>query len=339
MTLTILDNLYNALVTDANLCDLVDNEIYKNKPIEKTPVINLSGDVKDCLISCEFQHLFGQISSEDPILIVDIRTRKGTAGDRGAEYCAEIADAVKGILEEGFTGADVIKIQGQVYYDKIILGYRCRLEVHCHVAQTFSLSLTPNIASPQAEGSEIIFTATASPNLGLEYRFLKSGPGTGNVMRDLSDWQSRNSFIWRTTAADVGTSTILLEIRGGLNRGVADQSTSISYTITGASNAAPEIESLTPSLASPQPPGLEIELICTATDAESDELFYRFCHQPPGASYWKDLTGWQSQNWTVWRPTLADSGTNGLKVLVIDAKHAEEGGYDAAAAISYTIEP
>ena len=93
-----------------------------------------------------------------------------------------------------------------------------------------------------------------------------------------------------------------------------------------------------PSL-QPQPPGLEIELICTASDADGNELLYKFLHQPPGAAYWKDLTGWQSRNWTIWRPTLADSGTNGLKVLVIDAKHAEKGSYDATATISYTIAP
>jgi hypothetical protein len=97
--------------------------------------------------------------------------------------------------------------------------------------------------------------------------------------------------------------------------------------------------SLTPSLSSPQPPGLEIELVCTAPDAEESELLYKFLHQPPGVAYWKDLTGWQSRNWTVWRPTLADSGTNSLKVLVIDGKHAEKGCCDASATISYTIAP
>lgn len=102
---------------------------------------------------------------------------------------------------------------------------------------------------------------------------------------------------------------------------------------------------LTTSLPSPQPPGLEIELVCAAPDAEVSELLYRyeflyrFLHQPPGAAYWKDLSGWQSRNWIVWRPTLVESGTNGLKVLVIEGKDAERGGYDATATISYTIAP
>ena len=97
--------------------------------------------------------------------------------------------------------------------------------------------------------------------------------------------------------------------------------------------------SIVPSLPSPQPPGLEIELICTAQDCESDELLYKFLHQPAGAAYWKDLSGWQSRNWVSWRPTLADSGTNGLKVLAKDGKNAENGGYDASAAISFTVAP
>ncbi len=335
---TPLDNLLAALTGNSALMAMVGSNIFKNKAISASAV-DLNGDPAKSQISCELSDLSGQILSADQVFVVDIRTRKETAGDGGAEYCAQIADAVRSILDDGFAGATVTKIHGAVAWDAILKGYRCRLEVTSHIKGSFSLSLTPNRASPQAAGSEIVLTAIASPNLGLEYRFLLNGPGTGNVMRDLSDWQSRNSFVWRTNDADVGASTILLEIRGGLNRGAADQSTSISYTITATSNAAPAITSLTPSLASPQPPGLEIELICTATDAEGNGLLYKFCHQPPGASYWKDLTGWQSQNWTVWRPTLADSGTNGLKVQVIDAKHAEKGGYDASSMITYTINP
>ena len=104
------------------------------------------------------------------------------------------------------------------------------------------------------------------------------------------------------------------------------------------SGSLPTISALTPSLSSPQPPGLEIELICSASDTEGNELLYKFLHQPPGASYWKDLTAWQSKNWTAWTPSLADLGTNSLKVLVIDGKHAERGSYDAASTISYSIE-
>ena len=128
------------------------------------------------------------------------------------------------------------------------------------------------------------------------------------------------------------------EVRGKIEFEKALISYRCRLEIFGHINTAPSL-SLLSSVTSPQPPGLEIELICTATDADGNELLYKFLHQPPGVSYWKDLSGWQSRNWTTWKPTLADSGTNGLKVLVIDAKHAEKGSYDAIATISYTIAP
>ncbi len=327
------------------------------------------------------------------------------------------------------------------------MAYRCRLEVFGHIKIAYSLSIYPSLASPQPAGTDIIFTAVASPAEGLEYRFLLQGPGTGNQWRDLTGWTSRNSLSWTASEQDVGSSTIKVQIRGGKNRIAEDAETAVSYTITAASggsgalpvitglypslagprkagtmldficvasdadndpllyrfiltgpgtaskasivqdwssknawswtpadedagvntievqvrdgkhagkgfydahasisytitsNSIPAISSLTTRPASPQPPGLEIELICTATDAEENALLYRFYHQPPGAAYWKDLTGWQSRNWTIWRPTLSDSGANSLKVHVIDSMHKEKGGYDATATVSYTIAP
>lgn len=446
---SLLDNLVSALTGNSALCALVNSKIYKNKAISAS-VIDLSGDVNKSQISCELSDLHGQIISVDQVFVVDIRTRKETVGDGGAEYCAQIADAVRAILDDGFAGATVTKIYGVVAFDGTIKGYRCKLQVSCHVKSSFTLTVTPSVASPQAATSEIVFTAIASPSLGLEYRFLLNGPGSGGVTRDMSGWQSRNSFAWRTTAADVGTSTLYVEIRGGVNKGAADKSTSVSYTISATSagtGTAPEISSLTPSqaspqeeqtridficmatdadsnpilyrfyltgpgtanvkmlvqdwghrnswqwqpqtvdvgestievqirdglhakegsyddnatasytvtaadsigtaptitslvprLASPQPPGTEIEIIATAAGSNGVELLYKFWHKPPNAN-WKDLSPWGTQNWIRWVPTLLDSGTNSIRVDVIDGLHAERGSYDATSTISYTISP
>lgn len=201
-------------------------------------------------------------------------------------------------------------------------------------------SLTPNLASPQKQDMDIKVVCIAADADGDEilYKFAVNGPGTGSKLQDVTGWQKQNYLTWKPVKEDIGTSTIYVYIRDGEHAGPGgyDAQASLSYTIA---EAIPIISSLTPSLPSPQPPGLEIELICTATDADGNELLYKFLHQPPGASYWKDLSGWQSRNWTSWKPTLADSGTNGLKVQVIDGKHAEKGGYDATTAISYTIAP
>jgi hypothetical protein len=339
LALAYLESLKAALLADAGINGMVDGKIYKFRPIEKSEP-DLRSAVHKSLISCEVGDWSGGKLSSDPIFIVDIRSRQGTDG--GAEYCSEIAKAVKELLDDGFSGVAVSQIQGEVKFEKALVAYRCRLEVFGHIKISYSLSLYPSPASPQPASTEIVFTAVASPADGLEYRFLLQGPGTGSQWRDLTGWMARNSLSWTASEQDVGSSTIKVQVRGGKNKVEQDAEATASYTITagsGGSGSLPTISSLMPSLASPQPPGLEIELICTAADAEGNELLYKFLHQPPGASYWKDLSGWQSRNWAIWRPTLADSGTNGLKVLVIDGKHAEKGGYDASSTITYTINP
>ena len=153
---------------------------------------------------------------------------------------------------------------------------------------------------------------------------------------------SRNSFSWRPSNQDAGSSTMKVQVRGGNNMVAEDAEATVSCTITaasGGSGSLPVISSphALPRITPASGPGDRADLHSNGRRRQRAAL--QVLHQPPGASYWKDLTGWQSQNWTVWKPTLADSGTNGLKVLVIDAKHAEKGGYDAAATISYTIAP
>ena len=337
---TLLDNLLAALTGNSALMALVSSKIFKNKAISASAV-DINGAVTKSQISCELSNMSGQILSADQIFIVDIRTRKETAGDRGAEYCAQIADTVRSILDDGFSGAEVLKVQGEIAFDKNIAAFRCRLEVHCHIKVSYTLSLTPSVASPQAAGLEIIFIAAATPSQGLEYRFLVTGPGTGFVARDMTGWQTRNSFAWMTCDQDVGASVITVQVRGGTSKGAADQSTTASYTITAAAaiGTVPTITSLVPCLASPQPPGIEIDIICTASSPDGNELQYKFWHQPPGASYWKDLSFWITQNWIRWKPKLADSGTNSIRVDVIDGKHAGKGSYDARTTISFTVAP
>jgi len=345
MALAQLDSLRATLAENSAISAMVDGKIYKFKPIEKSE-LDLKSAPNKSLISCEVGDWNGEKTSLDPVFVVDIRSRKGTDG--GAEYCAEIAKAVKELLDGGFgTGAEAVsvsKIRGEVVFEKDLMGYRCRLEVFGHIKTALSLSITSSLASPQPAESDVVFVAVASPAEGLEYRFLVLGPGTGGQWRDMTGWQSRNSFEWKTSEQDIGSSAIKVQARGGRNKIAEDAEAAIGYTITAASGGSgsgslPTIISFMPSFPSPQPPGLEIDLICTASDAEGNELFYKFLHQPPATAYWKDLTSWQSRNWTTWKPTLNDSGVNSLKVQVIDGKHAEKGGCDATTTISYTIAP
>ena len=105
-------------------------------------------------------------------------------------------------------------------------------------------------------------------------------------------------------------------------------------------NRQPTIVSLTAYPASPQVPTLEIRVICVASDAESDNLLYRFWVSGPGTNNeYIDLNGWQPKNWIIWIPKYNDSGTNTLKVQIIDQKHADRGRYDAESTLAFTVSP
>ncbi len=110
--------------------------------------------------------------------------------------------------------------------------------------------------------------------------------------------------------------------------------------IHGTVDSLPTISSLTAYPASPQVPTREIKVICEASDPEAHELLYRFWLSGPGTgSKYIDLTGWQSKNWTVWTPKYTDSGSNTLKVQIIDQKHASKGGYDDEETLAFTVSP
>ena len=209
----------------------------------------------------------------------------GRGSDGGAEYCSEIVKAVKELLEEGFGSGDgavaVSEIRGSVRFEKALIAYCCRLEVFGHIKITYSLSLYPSVASPQPAGTEIAFTAAASPEERLEYRFLVQGPGTGNQWRDMTGWTSRNSFSWRPSNQDAGVSTMKVQVRGGKNKIVEDQEAAINYSITasqggGGGGTLPSITGLYATLASPRGQGTRIEFICMASDADGDPIYFRF---------------------------------------------------------------
>ncbi len=88
-------------------------------------------------------------------------------------------------------------------------------------------SLTPNLASPQAAGTTIVFTATASDpeSDSIQYQFLVDGVAqTGFI--------SSNSWSWETDTGDIGDHTIGVKVRDNNNNPFGDDAKSINFTIS-----------------------------------------------------------------------------------------------------------
>ncbi len=99
--------------------------------------------------------------------------------------------------------------------------------------------LAPNKSSPQVAGTAITFTAQASGGSGTyQYRFTLNGPGTNNLPSVVQNYGSANTFLWNTTAADLGSTTVTVEAKNaGLASG-AVASVSTSFTINAAAPPA-----------------------------------------------------------------------------------------------------
>jgi len=84
------------------------------------------------------------------------------------------------------------------------------------------INMNHDLLSPQTSGIKITWTADATDPDGdpLLYRFLLSGPRTGNEWQEVKGWSSSNTWVWDTTAEDVGEKNqVAVEVRDGKHAG------------------------------------------------------------------------------------------------------------------------
>jgi FtsP/CotA-like multicopper oxidase with cupredoxin domain/PKD repeat protein len=92
-----------------------------------------------------------------------------------------------------------------------------------------SVSLTPNLASPQSVGTSVTFTAAASgATAPVQYRFWQTSGGAATLVRDYS-----SSGTWDMPATTpVGIYTVSVDARTSLTSQTPDVSNSVEYTIS-----------------------------------------------------------------------------------------------------------
>jgi uncharacterized protein (DUF2141 family) len=180
------------------------------------------------------------------------------------------------------------------------------------------VDLAADLASPQALGSSLNWTASASDpeNDPISYRFLVNDtPAT--------DWQPENRFAWTPTEA--GPYLITAQAKDDQHDEPAAENGSISrvFLITAPELAAepvtesaaemvepaveealpvnlpPSITELSADLGSPQVLGSSLNWTAAASDPENDPISYRFLVNDTPA------TDWQPENRFTWTPTEA----------------------------------
>jgi hypothetical protein len=96
-------------------------------------------------------------------------------------------------------------------------------------------------------------------------------------------------------------------------------------------NSPPTISGVSFEEQSPYYIDQKVHIIASASDADGDQILYRFYIKRSGAALWEALAGWDKKNWTGYTIDKLDYPSLDIKCQVRDNLHASENGFDAEA--------
>jgi hypothetical protein len=161
-----------------------------------------------------------------------------------------------------------------------------------------SATLTPNVAAPQAAGSTIVWTASATGGQApYQYQFVVYD-GTGWTIT--RPWAASNTYAWTPTVGDPDYQ-VIAQVRSAWNPGDREVAVAKPFPI----NAVVTNVTLTPSVASPQSSGTTIRWQASVTGGQGP---YRYQWVVFNGTTWTNLTGGTTSSTFDWRPTAANAG-------------------------------
>jgi hypothetical protein len=192
-------------------------------------------------------------------------------------------------------------------------------------------------ASPQAAGTQITFTGTASgcSHPSPLYQFLIR-PASQTSWQVVRTYSTSPTFNW-SSAGFSGTVYIGVWTKDASSSAFADAYVSTPYLINPASCASVSISA---APASPQASGTHVTFTAVAAGCSNPSPLYEFWFL--NGSTWQVVQGWSTTSTWTWNTTGGLPGTYHLGVWVRDAaspgvNSTTLGTYDAYAPIPYTL--
>ena len=172
-----------------------------------------------------------------------------------------------------------------------------------------SVSLNSSLASSQAPGTTITFTALANNSGDYQYEFWLKGPATGDAWQRVRGFSTLNTWSWVTTNADLGVSTIWVYSRLVDSNEIYARGSSEFLIDDG--NQAPVPTSLTLDVQV----DMQRESTLTATDADGDDLTFSIVSGPANGT----LTFFDSDTGVfVYMPNSGFTGNDSFVYRVTD---------------------
>jgi len=204
--------------------------------------------------------------------------------------------------------------------------------------------LQPDVNSPQARGTAITWTASATDPDGDEvyYKFLAND-------NEVTDWSPSNSWVWNTSSALPGDNKFRVLARDGLHAGTDsfDSEIEMAFTLTpsnqnqaassdqiqiASSNQIPLVQELKPDMVSPQTVGTVITWTADATDPDGDKIYHKFLVDDKEVTDWSPSSSWR------WNTSTALPGNYKIRVLARDGRHESEDSFDSSREATFALQ-
>ncbi|HKW59414.1 MAG TPA: hypothetical protein VJR46_06630 [Candidatus Dormibacteraeota bacterium] len=175
-----------------------------------------------------------------------------------------------------------------------------------------SVSETASPASPQAPGTSVTFTATATGCPNPNYQFWLLAPGSSWTV--VQAYSTNRTWTWSTTGLASGTYTFDVYTRDASSSATYDAHISPNPTYVLQSPAPPSCTAVTESANPPSPQAPGVTVTFTATASGCPNPTYKFWLLPPGGS-WTVVQDYSAANTWTWN-TSGAPGTYLLDVYV-----------------------
>jgi hypothetical protein len=180
-----------------------------------------------------------------------------------------------------------------------------------------NVTLTPNLDSPQFNGTKIDWTCGCDDEdpASLTYKFLLRGNRTNDAweqMQPSSGWSSDNTWTWETNGSDFGFNRIKCKVKDNIRQ--KNSNVYMNYLIKDSGDKPPTNVTLTPSVDPPQINGTSIDWTCAADDENPASLTYKFLLKGNRTNdVWgqmQPISGWSPDNTWTWQTNNNDIGLN-----------------------------
>ena len=189
------------------------------------------------------------------------------------------------------------------------------------------VSLTSDKAAPQAPGTSVTFTATATGGAAPhQFRFFAFD---GTTWTPLTNWGTTNTYTWTPASANAGYQ-VRAAAKSAWNSGGYESYSTVNYAIMPLVSAV----TLTANKTAPQMPGTAVTFTATAAGGQAP-YYYRWFQSTDGST-WTPLTSWGSANTYTWTPA---TGNANYQIRALAKGSWNPGVYENYTTMAFAIQP